>query len=185
MLTLESLESRDMPSITFLKGVLEVDAPVGGCTVIANPTSVPGEVSHMAISADGRMLAFVAPNEKTGMPMLSVQRVGAPAATELAGTEGASYPFWSPDNASVAFFANSKLQKVSVSGGSEQTLAKVNNARGGSWGSKNVILYSPDPGGPIWRVNADGGHSAPLTINLLGKADSNRWPMFLPWLENS
>ena len=158
--------------------VARIPAASTGRTEFAIP--VPGEVSHMAISNDGRMLAFVSPDEKTGMPMLSVQRIGAPIATQLAGTEGASYPFWSPDAASVAFFANSKLQKISVSGGSAQTLAHVNNARGGSWGSKNVILYSPDPGGPIWRVNADGSHSAPLTNNILGKADSNRWPLFLP-----
>jgi Tol biopolymer transport system component len=141
---------------------------------------VPGEVSHMAISSDGRMLAFVSPDEKTGMPMLFVQRVGAPTSRELPGTEGASYPFWAPDDTSVAFFANSKLQRISISGGSAQTLAHVNSARGGSWGSRNVILYSPDPGGPIWRVNADGSHAAPLTNNLRGKADSHRWPFFLP-----
>jgi eukaryotic-like serine/threonine-protein kinase len=141
---------------------------------------VPGEVSHMAISTDGRMLAFVSPDEKTGEPMLFVQRVGAPTATKLAGTEGASYPFWSPDGSSVAFFANSKLQRMSVSGGSPQTLARVNYARGGSWGSKNVILYTPDPGGPIWRVNADGSQAAPLTDKLIGNFDSHRWPLFLP-----
>jgi eukaryotic-like serine/threonine-protein kinase len=144
---------------------------------------VPGEVSHMAISNDGRMLAFVSPDEKTGMPMLFVQRVGAPTATEFPGTEGASYPFWSPDGTSVAFFANSKLQRVSASGGSPQALAHVNFSRGGSWGSKNVIIYAPDPGGPLWRVNADGSHAAPLTDKLLAGprvVDSHRWPLFLP-----
>jgi Tol biopolymer transport system component len=141
---------------------------------------VPGEVSHMAISTDGRMLAFVSPDENTGEPMLFVQRVGAPSAKELPGTEGASYPFWSPDDDSVAFFANSKLERIAVSGGSPQTLAHVNYARGGSWGSKNVILYTPDPGGPVWRVNADGSQAAPLTDKLPGKADSDRWPLFLP-----
>jgi eukaryotic-like serine/threonine-protein kinase len=145
---------------------------------------VPGEVSHMAISPDRRVLAFVSPDEKTGMPMLFVQRVGAPTATEFPGTEGASYPFWSPDGASVAFFANSKLQRVSANGGSPQTLAHVNYARGGSWGSKNVIIYAPDPGGPLWRVNADGSHAAPLTDKLLTATDaihdSHRWPVFLP-----
>jgi Tol biopolymer transport system component len=145
---------------------------------------VPSEVSHMAISADGRLLAFVSPDETTGEPMLFVQRVGAPVAKEFPGTEGASYPFWSPDDASVAFFANSKLQRVSVSGGSPQTLARVNSARGGSWGSKNVILYTPDPGGPIWRVNADGSNAASLTDKLFPNvylwADSHRWPLFLP-----
>ena len=72
---------------------------------------VPGEINHLAISADGRMLAFVSPDDRTGIPMLFVQRVGAPAATELAQTEGASYPFWSPDDASVGFFASSKLDE--------------------------------------------------------------------------
>jgi Tol biopolymer transport system component len=141
---------------------------------------VSGEVSHMAMSTDGRMLAFVSPDETTGEPTLFVQRVGAPAARELPGTEGASYPFWSPDDASVAFFANSKLQRIALSGGSPQTLAHVNYARGGSWGSKNVILYTPDPGGPVWRVNADGSQAAPLTDKLPGKVDSDRWPLFLP-----
>ncbi len=143
---------------------------------------VPGEINHLAISADGRMLAFVSPDDRTGIPMLFVQRVGAPAATELAQTEGASYPFWSPDDASVGFFANSKLERISAGGGSVQALARVNFARGGSWGAKNVILYTPDPGGPIWRVNADGSGAAPapFTDKMLPDTDSHRWPLFLP-----
>jgi Tol biopolymer transport system component len=141
---------------------------------------VPGEINNMAISQDGRMLAFVSPDDKTGIPMLFVQRVGAPSATELAQTEGASYPFWSPDDTSVGFFANSKLQRISVSDGSVQTLARVNFARGGTWSAKNVILYTPDPGGPIWRVNADGSGAAPFTSKLLPDVDSHRWPLFLP-----
>jgi Tol biopolymer transport system component len=141
---------------------------------------LPGEINNMAISPDGRMLAFVSPDDKTGVPMLFMQRVGAPAATEFAQTEGASYPFWSPDDTAVGFFANSKLGRILVSDGSVQTLAHVNYARGGSWGSKNVILYSPDPGGPIWKVEADGGNAAPVTDKWLGNFDSDRWPLFLP-----
>ncbi len=144
---------------------------------------VQGEVNHMALSSDGRMLAFISPDDKTGMPMLFVQTVGSPLARELPGTEGASYPFWSPDDSSVAFFANSKLQRIAVSGGSPQTLARVNVARGGSWGSKGVILYTPDPGGPIWRINSDGSGATPLTDDRGPKekaVDSDRWPLFLP-----
>jgi hypothetical protein len=57
--------------------------------------------------------------------MVSVERIGRGAATVLPGTEGASYPFWSPDNTYVAFFADRKLKKVAVSGGTPQTLAIV------------------------------------------------------------
>ena len=142
--------------------------------------AVPGEVSHLALSADGKMLAFVSPDEKTGAPMLFVQRVGTPKATELAGTEGASYPFLSPDGAYVAFFANAKLQKIAATGGSLQTLAKAPYARGGTWGTKNVIVYAPDVGGPLWRVNADGSDAKSFTGKWLNKETSHRWPHFLP-----
>src|SRR5215470_19869584 len=117
---------------------------------------VSGEVSHMALSRDGSLLAFVSPEENSGLPMLYVQRIGSPNATLLPGTEGASYPFWSPDATNVAFFANGKLQKAAISGGVPQVLATVLAARGGSWGQQDVIIYAPDAGSAIWRVNADG-----------------------------
>ncbi len=142
---------------------------------------VPGEVSHMALSADGSMLAFVSPEEKSGLPMISVQRIGSPTVTQLPGTEGASFPFWSPDGANLAFFANGKLQKVAVSGGAPQALANVQAARGGSWGSRGVIIYEPDAGSPIWRVNADGSGRAPVTDRIYTEQDqTHRWPIFLP-----
>src|SRR5208337_687328 len=124
---------------------------------------VPGEVTQVALSADGQMLAFVSPDDTTGAPTLFVQHIGSPPATELAGTEGANFPFWSPDDAYVAFFAKGKLLKVSASGGPPQALARASLARGGAWGSTNVIVYSPEPQGGLWRVNADGGASEPLT----------------------
>jgi eukaryotic-like serine/threonine-protein kinase len=140
-----------------------------------------GEISHMALSANGKMLAFVSPDEKTAVPMLHVQRVGTATAAVVPGTEGASYPFWSPDGIYVAFFANGRLQKVAVAGGSPQVLASVSSARGGSWGSKNVIVYSPDASSVIWRVNADGSGVVSLTQAVSIQDDqSHRWPQFLP-----
>jgi Tol biopolymer transport system component len=148
--------------------------------------AVPDEmsISHMALSLDGSMLAFVSPEDSTGLPMLLVQRVGASSVTVLPGTQGASYPFWSPDGAYVGFFANSKLMKIAVSGGTPQALANVLAARGGSWGKQNVIIYSPDPSSPIWRINADGSGAAPVTQSFLSSGNSglqtNRWAAFLP-----
>ncbi|HEV7551236.1 MAG TPA: protein kinase [Candidatus Angelobacter sp.] len=140
-----------------------------------------GEISHMALSANGRMLAFVSPDEKTAVPVLHVQHLGAPTPAVMPGTEGASYPFWSPDGGYVAFFANGRLQKAAVTGGPPQVLASVSSARGGSWGRKNVIVYAPDASSVIWRVNADGSGAAPLTGNITVQQDqSHRWPQFLP-----
>src|SRR5882724_8066939 len=129
---------------------------------------VPQEmnVSHMALSRDGSMLAFVSPESNTGLPMLYVQRIGSSSVTLLPGTQNASFPFWSPDGTFVGFFANGKMLKMPAAGGTPQALANVLAARGGSWGSQNVIIYSPDTATHILRINADGsGTSEVLTSN--------------------
>src|SRR5277367_5691920 len=115
-----------------------------------------GEVNHLAISADGTMLVYSTPDEVSGKNVLKVERVGSRTAVKLDGTDGASYPFWSPDNLYVGFFADGKLKKVPVTGGTPQALALTPNGRGGAWGRKNVIVYAPDAATPLWRVNADG-----------------------------
>jgi eukaryotic-like serine/threonine-protein kinase len=143
--------------------------------------AVPEEmsVSHMALSSDGSMLAFITPDENTGLPMLYVQRVGSSTVTLLPGTQGASFPFWSPDASYVAFFANGELQKMAASGGTPQVLASAVSARGGSWGSKGVIIYTPNAESPVVRINADGTGSAEVT-KIQGKDQTHRWPVFLP-----
>jgi serine/threonine protein kinase len=140
------------------------------------------ETSHLAISPDGRMLAFVSPDRNSGANMIGVQHTGSLGISILPGTEGASYPFWSPDDAFVAFFADGKLKKIAVSGGLPQVLATATDGRGGSWGRSGVLLYSPQSAGWLWRVNADGGNPAPVTDKIfnVGKEASHRWPLFLP-----
>jgi eukaryotic-like serine/threonine-protein kinase len=145
--------------------------------------AVPDEmsISQMALSRDGAMLVFVSPEESSAMPMLFVQRVGSPNVTPIPGTQGASYPFWSPDKAYVGFFANGKLEKIAVAGGTPQVLAPAAAGRGASWGSKGVIVYSPDAQSPIQRVNDDGSGQAAVTEGIRTTNDnSHRWPVFLP-----
>jgi Tol biopolymer transport system component len=184
---------RRAPVLLWLSVALALIAVAGLTWVVARrpaPTkrmqfalAVPDEmsISHMALSRDGSMLVFVSPEEHSAMPMLFVQRVGSPNVALLPGTQGASYPFWSPDNAYIGFFANGKLQKMAVSGGTPQVLATALAARGGSWGSNGVIIYSPDAQSPLQRVNADGTGMAPATEGIRTKEDqSHRWPRFLP-----
>ena len=143
--------------------------------------SVPGEVSHIALSLDGSTLAFVSQDENSGQSEIYLQQVGSHDATVLTGTEGASYPFWSPDGASLAFFAKGKLMKIAAAGGAPVALANVGAARGGSWGSRGVIIYEPDAGSAIWRVNADGSGVASVTDRFFTDQDqTHRWPVFLP-----
>jgi Tol biopolymer transport system component len=143
---------------------------------------VRGEVTQLAISIDGKFLALVIPDETTGKNTLSVQAVGDQHAVPLAGTEGASYPFWSPDSQYVGFFAEGKIMKVRAAGGPVQLVVPVTmTARGASWGASNVIVYSQRAGGPLWRIGADGTGASVLTEALLTDDErSHRWPMFLP-----
>lgn len=140
-----------------------------------------GEANHPALSADGTMLAYTTPDEKTGESVINVQKIGSPQVVTLRGTEGASYPFWSPDNQFLAFYADGKLKKIAVSGGVAQVLTLAPNGRSGSWGSKNVILFSPQTGTAIWRINPDGTHAENVTGKMmLDTESSHRWPFFLP-----
>ena len=139
------------------------------------------EVSHLALSPDGSTLAYVATEADSGLPVLYAQRVGSSEGRPIPGSEGASYPFWSPDSQYIGFFANGKLEKVPLSGGAPQALVNVWAARGGSWSKSNVILYEPDSGAPLWRINPDGSGSAPVTDHVFSPGEqSHRWPLFLP-----
>jgi Tol biopolymer transport system component len=184
-------EPRRIPLLLWLSLVLALAAVAAVTWLVARrPTAtarmqfavpVPGEVGHLALSRDGSMLVFVSPEENSGLPVLYVQRIGSANVTPLPGTEDASYPFWSPDGANVAFFAHGKLQKVALSGGTPQVLANALAARGGSWGRQDVIIYAPNAESAIWRVNADGTGAAPITQQIKSGTDqSHRWPLFLP-----
>jgi eukaryotic-like serine/threonine-protein kinase len=143
---------------------------------------VPQEmnVSHMALSRDGSMLAFVSPEPNTGLPMLYLQRIGSSSVTLLPGTQNANFPFWSPDGAYIAFFADGKLLKMPASGGTPQALANVLAPRGGAWSSKNVIIYSPDTASHLLRINADGSGMAEVLTFSSKDEQTHRWPIFLP-----
>ena len=172
-----------------LAGALLLVAAAGWIAARSRPASrgdrmefaipMKDETWNLAISADGRMLVYAVPDEASGANILKVQPVGSDTVTTLAGTEGASYPFWSPDATFVGFFADGKLKKISASGGSPQVLANSSSGRGGSWGSKGVIIYAPDAGGALWKINANGTGMAVLTAGQFVQGEaSHRWPFF-------
>ena len=134
----------------------------------------------MALSPDGSRIAFIA-RGSDGKDLLWVRPLDALAAQPLAGTEGASHPFWSPDSVYLGFFADSKLKKVSASGGAPETLCETRRGRGGTWSREGVILFAPSPGSPIWRVSSSGGAPEEVTrLNPSQGEGSHRWPFFLP-----
>ena len=84
-------------------------------------------------------------------------------AQPLAGTEGAIYPFWSPDSRSIAFFAGGQLMRLDIGSGLPRRLATVIAGHGGSWSSKGVILFARTVFDPLWQVPESGGEAVPVT----------------------
>ena len=110
-----------------------------------------------------------------------IRPLGSSAAWLLPGTEGAQYPFWSPDSKHVAFFAAGKLKKVAIKGGAAFDIATAVGGvanDGGAWNRDGFILFGSGEG-YLQKVSDAGGTPAPVTA-LRGGEVSHRWPWFLP-----
>ena len=135
--------------------------------------------SGIAVSPDGRHLAFVAAVE--GKQLLWIQSLGTASVQALGGTEGAMFPFWSADNRFVGFFAEQKLKKIDIAGGPPITLCDAPDGRGGTWNRDGVIVFAPTSTGVLYRMSASGGASTPVTkLDEARVETSHRWPFFLP-----
>ncbi|MCU1283867.1 MAG: serine/threonine protein kinase [Acidobacteriales bacterium] len=142
--------------------------------------SLPVAARDIALAPDGHTLTFVATDENTGRSGLYVHRIGSQKVEPLTGTEGASYPFWSPDSTQIAFFIRGKLMRIAPEGGTARTIAVAQNGRGGSWGSAGYIVYAPDTGGGLYKVRPEGGTPEKVTETLKTGFYTHRWPCFLP-----
>jgi serine/threonine-protein kinase len=103
-------------------------------------------------------------------------------ATPIAGSDGASGPFLSPDARWVGFFSAGWLKRVSVDGGVATSLCEVSTLpRGGSWAPDGRIVFSPVPDGPLMWVPDAGGVPEALTRLDPGRNErTHRWPAVLP-----
>jgi len=134
------------------------------------------------ISPDGLAVAFTA-RDTSGKQLLWVRRIDSITAVPLAGTEGAAFPFWSPDSRSLAYSISTKMMKVGLNGDPPQTVCDLNpgiTARGGSWNRDGVLIFNNGPA-PIYRAKASGGIAEP--VGKLEREDGEtgrQFPSFLP-----
>ena len=98
------------------------------------PTTDP---ASLAISPDGQKVVFAATSD--GRSQLWLRSLDAVSSRPLVGTDGAAQPFWSPDSRSIGFFADSRLKRIDIAGGSAQTLANATTPRGGTWNSDTIL----------------------------------------------
>ena len=140
-------------------------------------TPVPVSTGPAVVSPDGSKLAFVALTGPEGAG-IRIRDLATGATTTLAGTDGALFPFWSPDSTALGFFASGKLKIVRASGGGMQSLAEAKAGRGGTWSPNGVIVFAPDINTALMRVSVEGGPATPVT-RTQGPGESHRNPHFL------
>jgi serine/threonine protein kinase len=133
-----------------------------------------------AVSPDGNRTAFVAVNAE-GKATLWVRSLSTSSTQSFNGTEGAMYPFWSPDSQYVGFFAGAKLKTLNIGDGTLRVLCDAQAGRGGTWNRDGTIVFAPQIIGPLYRISESGGAPSPVTrIPRENSGQAHRWPLFLP-----
>jgi serine/threonine protein kinase len=135
--------------------------------------------SDIAVSPDGKTIAFVAKPDQSAPPSLFVRPFGALTAVKVAGTDNATQPFWSHDSQFIAYASGGKLKKVAAIGGATQDLCDAADVFGGAWSASNggTVVFGTPKG--LFTVSAEGGNASP--VSELGEGETGHyWPSFLP-----
>ena len=151
-----------------LKPLVRLDVDLGSDVSLGSPRG-----ADTILSPDGTRMVYVSQGK------LFTRKLDQPKATELAGTEGAFAPFFSPDGQWVAFFAGTKLKKLSVEGGAPVVLCEAPIGFGGSWGEDGNIIARFAGSGALSRIPSSGGTPTPLTELAQGEINQS-WPQVLP-----
>ena len=132
---------------------------------------------HPAISPDGRLIVYQSTRE--GVERLYLRALDNTDARPLPGTERATGAFFSPNGEHVAFFADGKLKRTSITGGQPYDVCSAEAPRGGSWGDDDAIVFGSISKG-LFRVPASGGAPQVFTTADTGQGESHRYPHVLP-----
>jgi Tol biopolymer transport system component len=131
----------------------------------------------IALTPDGSHLAYVA--RQGGTQQIYLRAMDSLEAKPIPGTDGAINPFFSPDGQWVGFFADGKMKKASLSGGTALVIGEAASPNGASWGSQGTIVFAPANVSPILQMPDAGGATTPLS-RFSKDENSHRWPELLP-----
>ncbi len=139
----------------------------------------PGMVvpPRMALSPDGRQLAFIGRATPTSPTSIFIRPMDAMMPIPVAGSEGASELFWSPSGTELGFYANLRIMRVGITAGSTPRIVESEGTHihGASWGSSGVIVFSVLEG-RLRKVSV-GGTNLGFVFN---DGVPRRYPKFLP-----
>jgi eukaryotic-like serine/threonine-protein kinase len=128
----------------------------------------PGDttLADPRVSPDGELIAFsvIQPGGYLtgGRSQIYVRKLSSSEMRPIAGTEGGTDLFWSPDSRSLGFYADGRVQRVDVAGGQPRTLCAIADVTYADWSRDDVILLGGKSRG-LMRVSAQGGTPEPVT----------------------
>ena len=134
--------------------------------------------AQFAVSPDSNQIVIAA-RGLDGRQLLWIRPLSSTEWRALGQTEGAAFPFWSPDSQWVGFFAGRRLKRVNVGSGLTYTLSDAPAGRGGTWTLNGDIVFAGDSVGPLLRIPATGGTPQPVTAPNEGE-QAHLWPHVLP-----
>jgi len=129
----------------------------------------------MAISPHGTDIVYRGSSE--GRTRLFLKRAGSFETSELAGTEGAAGPFFSPDGRWIGYLTGDEIYKVLVDGGEPFRITSFNDHSGATWAPDNTIIFVDD--GVLKRIAENGGEPTVLTKTKRA-GELHQFPHMLP-----
>ena len=152
-------------------GLTETEAP----PLSVGRFRIPEDARNgLTLSPDGGRLVYSSASQ--GVPRLVIRSRDQLEVVPIPGTEGGYGPFFSPDGASLGFFAEGELKRVDLDGGPPVTLAQAENP-GASWGSNGTVVFGI-PSDGLMLVPANGGE--PRALTAVAERERHLWPEFLP-----
>jgi len=143
------------------------DQPLNRFIIRPSPPVVLASVlsNEVAISPNGRRLVYRGVGE--GGSQLYLRSLDELVDRPIPWTANPSGTvFFSPDGESIGFFADNKLKKTSLAGGSPSTLCDAQSGfRGGDWFEDTIVFAATlESGQGLYRVSANGGEPEMLAI---------------------
>ncbi|MCM2270561.1 MAG: serine/threonine-protein kinase, partial [Thermoanaerobaculia bacterium] len=172
-----------IPASSWLRPRAATPAPARLVAVgISPPAShalAGSEAPILDLARDGGAVAFEA--EGPHGRQLFLRRLERAEVEPLAGTGGATQPFFSPDGRTLGFFAGGRLRKLTLAGGAIADVVKVGAYRGATWTENGWIVFTPAYSAGLSKVREAGGRvEAVTTVDPAKGERTHRWPTALP-----
>jgi serine/threonine-protein kinase len=129
----------------------------------------------LAISRDGNQVAYV--TRRSSGNRIYLRRREDVDGRPIAGTEGGSGPFFSPDGQWLGFAFGGFIRKVPIHGGTAQNIAAASNVLKATWSDDGWIVFHQWSGGLV-KVEATGG--TPVELTHPGDREGHQVPYALP-----